>query len=235
MERFILNCDLGEDEPQRQTQKLLTLVDAANISCGFHAGTPDKTRQTIEIACATGVRIGAHPGLPNAGGRGLALPTASEFRALLDLQIGSFIASASAIGAQTEYIKLHGSLYHAVEAQPILAQTFLDFLQQQSLKFAVFALSGGNFAARAEAVGIRVFHEMFVDRSYLDDGTLSPRNKPGAVLSASEALTRFQRWREQGTMPTICGRTLELKADTCCVHGDSADALQMLQNLRKML
>jgi UPF0271 protein len=233
MERLILNCDLGENEALSRTEQLLALVDAANIACGYHAGSPDKTRQTIALARDAGVRIGAHPGLPVAGGRGLALPTPQEFRALLDLQIGSFIASASALGTQTEYIKLHGSLYHVVESQPIFAQIFLGFLQQQTPKLAVFALSGGKFAALAEAAGIQVWHEMFVDRAYLDDGTLSPRSAPGAVLTAGDALARFQTWREQGTLPTTSGTSIRLRADTCCVHGDSADALQMLQKLRE--
>jgi UPF0271 protein len=235
MGRLILNCDLGEDEPLELTEQILSLVDAANIGCGFHAGSPEKTRATIELARKYQVMIGAHPGISLEGGRGKTLPDYGAFRELLEKQIGGFQASARSVGATINYIKLHGSLYHAVNTQAALANVFIDFLKEQSPKLAVFALAGAAFARKAEAAGLHVYHEAFADRDYLSDGSLRPRDQAGAVLAEKEALSRLQIWIEQGAMPTSRGPDIRIKASTLCVHGDSSEALAMIQNIRNSI
>jgi UPF0271 protein len=232
MDPLILNCDLGEDEPLEWTARLLEQVDAASIGCGVHAGSPEKTRATIELALDAGVLIGTHPGLPSEGGRGIACPSLPEFRQLLESQVGRFQACARALGKPVDYVKLHGTLYHAVEADPALGAAYIEFLQQQNPTLAVFALASGRFAQDAESAGLRVYHEAFADRAYLLDGSLLPRSLPGAVLSAKEALERFRRWREQGSMPAVSGQGFPLRADTLCVHGDSPEAIRLLEWLR---
>lgn len=235
MARLILNCDLGEDEPLEKTEQLLSLVDAANIGCGVHAGNPEKTRASIKSALEAGVWIGAHPGLAAGGGRGQRWPSADAFRELLETQIGSFREASDSLGARMNYIKLHGTLYHAVEADETLNDTYLDFLMRQSPVPAVFALAGGRFARAAELRGLRVYHEAFADRAYRQDGSLVPRSEINAVLAESAVLPRFREWREQGSMPVISGQGIPLKADTLCVHGDSPGALEMIHALRGIL
>ncbi len=235
MDRLILNCDLGEDESLLLTGQLLALVDAANIGCGYHAGSLEKTRATIELAHKAGVLIGAHPGLPTDGGRGDVLPTVSEFQQLLKTQIGSFQQAAQSLGTSAQYIKLHGSLYHAVESDDAFAAAYIDFLKLQPIELAVFALARGRFSKSAEANGLRVYREAFADRAYQADGSLLPRSESQAVLSAAEALQRFRHWREQGRLPINDGGSLHLKADTLCVHGDSQDALRMIQRLHEII
>jgi UPF0271 protein len=232
MARLILNCDLGEEEPLDYTKELLSLVDAANIGCGFHAGSAAKTHESLKLAIESGVMIGAHPGLASDGGRGNTLPNPAGFRELLDTQIGQFQQMAASLGGQPAYIKLHGSLYHAVEAHPELAQVFLDYLQAQPLPLAVFSRANGLFASVAEAIGIQVYHEVFIDRNYQADGSLVPRSEPDAVLSESDAITRLLLWRDYGSMQTRTGDSIHLKADTFCVHGDSPGALQMIRKVR---
>lgn len=234
MDPLILNCDLGEDEPLELTARLLARVDAASIGCGVHAGSPEKTRATIELALDAGVLIGAHPGLPTEGGRGIARPSLPEFRRLLETQVGRFQACARALGRPADYVKLHGTLYHAVEADRGMGTAYVEFLRQQSPKPAVFALAAGRLAQAAESAGLRVYHEAFADRAYQQDGSLLPRSLPGSVLSANEALERFRRWREQGTVPSVSGECIPLIAGTLCVHGDSPDAIHLLGQLHKL-
>lgn len=229
---LILNCDLGEDEPLEQTARLVALVGAASICCGVHAGSLEKTRASIALAHEAGVWIGAHPGLPGQGGRGAVWPSVQEFLHLLETQLASFQTCARSLGASTSYLKLHGTLYHAVEADPDLATAYIEFLRQQSPLLAVFARAGGPFAKAAESVGLRVIHEAFADRAYLKDGSLLPRSEANAVLNASAALERFKKWIEQGSMPAGSGRGFPLRADTLCVHSDSPDAIHLLELLR---
>lgn len=235
MDTLILNCDLGENEPPDLSRALLSLVDAANIGCGYHAGNLKKTRDTIQAAHAGDVLIGAHPGLVEKGGRGGQIPSANDFRELLVTQVGGFLKIADDVGASTHYVKLHGTLYHAVEQNEALAKIYLKFLKEQSPELAVFALSGGRFAHLASSSGIRVYQEAFVDRAYQEDGSLVPRSEPNAVLQSPQALARMKQWIEQGSLPTQTGHALRMKADTLCVHGDSPHALEILQQVRKIL
>ncbi|MGZ0709501.1 5-oxoprolinase subunit PxpA [Coraliomargarita sp. W4R53] len=235
MAQIILNCDLGENEAPEQTEQLLSLIDAANIGCGFHAGSPGKTRSTIALALKYGVKIGAHPGLVTAGGRGQVLPDAATFQNLLEVQFSSFQAAAHSLNTTAEYIKLHGSLYHAVETQPELATIYINFLQQQTPEIATVALSGGVFAQAAEAAGLNVIHEAFADRDYLPDGSLVPRSEEGAVIAQSEALSRMMRWAKDGKIPTRGGSSIALVVDFLCVHGDSPDAIELIRNLRAFI
>lgn len=235
MGSLILNCDLGEAEPRELTEQLLSLVDAANISCGVHAGSQEKTRTTIQLAHERGVLIGAHPGLALDGGRGDGLPSNEEFEALLVDQIGTFESLAEQVGAQLSYVKLHGSLYHAVENDMALRTVYLDFIEQHELELAVFCLAGGTTAAMAKEREIRVYQEAFADRAYLPDGSLVPRSESGSVLTKDQAVARFETWRLQGYMPTEHDEKLPLYADTLCVHGDSSDSLEMIKAIRERL
>jgi UPF0271 protein len=233
MDRLIINCDLGENESAARTSELLALVGAANIGCGVHAGSSAKTRATIGAAHESGVRIGAHPGLGSEAGRGRTLPTPAAFARLLREQFGSFQDAAAQIGAKVDYIKLHGSLYHAVELDSALAKTYLEFLNGDGQGLGVFSLAGGSFVDRCRAVDVRVYEEAFADRAYLQNGSLVPRGEAGAVLGAVAAMQRFRAWRTTGEMPVEGGRSIPLVADTLCVHGDGPDAIPLLQAIRQ--
>lgn len=232
-DHLMLNCDLGENESAEQTRELLALVDAASIGCGVHAGSLEKTCATISDAQKSGVRIGAHPGLGSLGGRGLTLPTAADFRQLLYDQVGAFCEMAEPLGAKVDYIKLHGGLYHAVETDATLAETYVAFLKEAGQGMAVFSLAGGSFAGRCHDAEIKVYEEAFADRAYQSDGSLMPRSQTGAVLVTDAAFARYRHWLDTGEMPTNEGSGLPLKADTLCVHGDSPGAIELLRKIRR--
>lgn len=232
-DRLILNCDLGENESAPQTRALLALVDAASIACGIHAGSPEKTCSTIRDAQKKGLLIGAHPGLGALGGRGQMHPTATDLRHVLGGQVGAFRETAESLGAKIDYIKLHGSLYHAVESDPLLAQTYVAFLKEAGQGTAVFCLAGGSCAERCRRAGIQVYEEAFADRAYRSDGSLLPRSEAGAVLSVDVALERFRAWIATGLMTSHDGHRFPLKADTFCVHGDSPGATALLREIRR--
>ncbi len=235
MGRLIISCDLGENESEQQTLRLLALVDAASICCGVHAGSQAKTRRTLQMAAEQQVLIGAHPGLMAAGGRGSELPTVGEFRDLLVSQLGWFMELAGELAVSVDYVKLHGSLYHAVEHDANYAEAYLEWLASLETELGVFALAGGQFAEKASAAGVRVWAEGFADRAYLKSGLLVPRSQEGAELTVEEAVVRFTRWQRSGNMETIDGAAIPLRVDTLCVHSDSADAERLLVQIRGLL
>lgn len=232
MARLIINCDLGENETAAQTEALMALVDAANICCGVHAGSLDKTRAALVVAKRCGVMVGAHPGLGLAGGRGGELPTLQAFRELLDEQLATFFALAAEVGVPVAYVKLHGSLYSAVEADAALLSSYMAVLQGVGQKCGLFALAGGRCVAAARELGLTVYEEVFADRGYTLTGALVPRSSAGALLDVASAQRRFDTWYETQRMPTNDGRAVCLAADTVCVHSDSPGSLQLIRTLK---
>lgn len=232
MGTIILNCDLGENESAEHTERLMARVGAANICCGVHAGNEAKTRATLELAKRYGVMVGAHPGLAVAGGRGADLPSVDEFRVLLEDQMGSFIRLAKEVGVAVRYVKLHGSLYHAVERVDALAAAYLNCIESMDTSLGVFCLAGGSFAKRARAEGLHVWEEAFADRGYTAEGQLVPRGQPGALIdSVPAAVERLQQWQQTGAMSTVDAGSVIFRAETVCVHSDSPDAVQLLEAL----
>ena len=234
MDRLLINCDLGENETEAKTRKLLQLVDAANICCGVHAGGLEKTRSTIQMAHQFGVLIGAHPGLASAGGRGAEIPRVEEFDYLLNEQLETFRSLSEAVGASLAYVKLHGILYHAVEMNVELAETYLERIREIGDSVGVFALAGGFVADRCVSLGIKVWKEGFLDRGYLEDGTLVPRGQSNAMLGLEAALMRYSQLTQFGYIADHLGERLELDVDILCVHGDLPESETLLARIRDL-
>ncbi len=213
----------------------MVLVDAANICCGVHAGSPEKMRATLALAKRCGVIVGAHPGLAGRGGRGVEIPSVQEFGTLLDRQVGGFLRAANELGVPVRYVKLHGALYHAVETDPALAGVYLDRLEAFGAGLGICAFAGGACAGAVRRRGLDVWEEAFADRGYTSRGSLVPREETGALLDPASAVERVRQWLRTGGMSAVTGETFPLHADTLCVHSDSPDALAMLQQLKGII
>lgn len=237
---FDLNCDLGEGEARQRTLTLLGLVDSANIAAGGHAGDEDSMRFCLTHAGRLGVRAGAHPGFPDRAGfgRAAAAPlTEAALRELLSEQVGRLSSIASLVGVPLHHVKLHGALYHAVESDAELARAYLSFLRDRFPGLVVFARSGGEViraAAMEPNPAIAVWPEGFLDRGYRDDGTLVPRGAPGAMLpDFATVRQRLADLAERGGLHSVTGRWIELRPRTLCVHGDSPQAIEWLEEIRR--
>lgn len=233
-----INCDLGEGEPRERTEELISLIDSANIACGGHAGDDASQRFCLETAARRNVRPGAHPGLEDRSGFGRAEVTGltpGRLAALLDEQVGRLAVHARGLGVVLHHVKLHGALYHAVEAEPALTEAYLGWVAERHPGLKVYARAGGAVerASRRRPGGVEVWAEGFLDRGYLPDGTLVPRGQPGALLDSPGAVR--ERWRElvgKGGVRAIDGRWLPLAVRTVCVHGDGAESVSMLRAVR---
>lgn len=231
----LLNCDLGEGEPPDRTQNLLSLIDAANIACGGHAGTDASMRDTLALARDQKVLVGAHPGLSQGFGRDPATkPTARELQDLVTQQIHRLARHALDLGISLHHVKLHGALYHFVDADPSLAEAYLDAIQRSFPDHVVIARAGGPCAAQARRRHLTVWDEAFLDRGYQADGTLVPRGQPGDLLADTRALEhRLSLLRDRGGWNAIDDTWLAIQPRTLCVHGDSPRAPEFLKIARK--
>ncbi len=233
-----INCDLGEGESPELSQQLLGLVDEANIACGGHAGDADSMRFCLELARTNQVSAGAHPGIPDRthfGRQPIVELSVSMLVDLLEDQIGRFRSIAREAGVSVEHIKLHGALYHRVDADPELGQAYLNLVAQRWPDLALVSRAGGGLARLGETSSLRVKEEAFLDRAYRPDGTLVPRTEPGAVLhDPGRVMGRIRDLQERGGWWSIDDCWISLDPDTLCVHGDTSQAVAMLTELRKV-
>ena len=242
MRRVDLNADLGEsfgvytlgDDPA-----LLRVVTSASIACGFHAGDHGTMAQAVRLAAASGVALGAHPGLPDLAGFGrrrLDIAPA-EVRDLVTYQIGALAGFALREKQTLQHVKPHGALYALAEENPAVATAIAQAAFEWNAELILFGLSGGRLVAAGQAVGLRTAAEVFADRAYAADGSLVPRTEPDAVLHDPERVAaRMALWARTGTLLAADGcTTLTPVADTICLHGDSPGASALAVRVRSAL
>ncbi|HOS78901.1 MAG TPA: 5-oxoprolinase subunit PxpA [Anaerolineae bacterium] len=236
-----LNCDLGESFGQYRLgddAAMLEIVTSANIACGLHAGDPPVMRETVTLAARRGVAIGAHPGYPDLQGfgrRAMDLQPA-ELETFLIYQLGALAGFTQAAGAHLTHVKPHGALYNQAVADREIAAAIARAVASFDPTLIVVTLPEAALRLAARGNGLRVALEGFADRAYLADGTLAPRQRPGAVIHDPELATaRAVRMITQGEVETIEGTVIPLRVNTLCVHGDTPGAAILAAQLRHAL
>jgi UPF0271 protein len=230
---FDLNCDLGEGGGDDAA--LLPLITSANIACGAHAGDTATMRATVRAALQHGVAIGAHPGFADReffGRRELALPPA-EIGALVYAQVAELRAIALNEGATLTHVKPHGALYNLAARDRTVGEAVAAAVARVDAGLWLYGLAGGQLLAAGRAHGLRVAAEVFADRTYQADGSLTPRDRPGAVIAnAGDAVTQVLRLLREGRVRAVTGEDVVIAADTVCLHGDGAGAAVFASGLR---
>ena len=224
MRQMDLNADLGEGGGEDAA--LLGLVSSANIACGGHAGDDDTMRRTIDLALASGVAIGAHPGYEDRehfGRRAMAFPL-ERVTDLVARQVDKLAAHADAAGAALHHVKPHGALYNQADRDAQFAAALVAGITKITDRVMLYALPNSRLAEAGLAAGLIIRPEGFADRRYVANGSLMPRNEPGAVITnVDEAVARALDLAKSGTVETLC------------VHGDGPTAVAILQKLRTAL
>jgi UPF0271 protein len=233
--RIDFNCDLGEG---CDDAAVLPFVSSANIACGLHAGDEDTMRRTVALCQQHGVAIGAHPSFDDREGFGRreAAWTPAEVYTLVLDQIILLAEIAAAHGAQLVHVKPHGALYNMAARDPVLADTVARAVRDADPMLLLVGLSGSALPAAGKAIGLRVLHEVFAERRYESDGTLTPRSRPDAVIHAlGDALMQVRGIVRDGEIVARTGERIALHADTLCLHGDRSDAAEFARAVRDAL
>jgi UPF0271 protein len=235
-----INCDMGESFGawrMGDDQAILRHVTSANIACGFHAGDPDVMLATVRAAAAAGVAVGAHPGLPDLQGfgrRAMAM-TATEVYALTVYQVGAMLGVTRAVGVPLHHVKTHGALYNMTARDLGLARAVADAVRHVAPGTLIY-VANANMAAAAREAGLRVANEVYADRTYQDDATLTPRSQPHAMIEEVEAsIAQVRRMVLQGNVVALSGKSVPIAADTLCIHGDQPGAATFAERIRTAL
>ena len=241
MKRIDLNCDMGEGFgawTMGDDAALLDHVTSANIACGFHAGDPGTIHRTVKLALEKGVAVGAHPSLPDLQGFGRRTMNVSAQEAydLLVYQVGALAGFATACGGKLSHVKAHGALYNMAAKDAKLAQAIAQAVKDFDARLVLFGLAGSELVRAGEQAGLKTANEVFADRTYQADGSLTPRTQPDAMIQDSAlALAQVRRMINEGKVKSINGPDIAVKADTLCIHGDEPNAVEFAMRIRAAL
>ncbi len=236
MLRVDLNCDVGEG--CGNDAELIGLVSSANIACGYHAGDRDTMRRTVDIAIEMGVAIGAHPGYPdkqNFGRTAMEFPAAQIAEIVRD-QVAALAEIAAAAGGKLAHVKPHGALYNSSASDPELASVIAKAVADLDDNLILFGLSGSHSISEAENIGLSVASEVFADRTYQNDGSLTPRTEPNALIhDRDRALTQVLDMIKYGRVRSVDAIMVAIKAQTVCIHGDGENAVDVARSINRAL
>jgi len=231
-----INCDMGEGF--ENDEALMPYITSANIACGFHAGDTDTMKRTIALALKHEIAIGAHPGFPdreNFGRKNMDM-TPDEVYDMVLYQVDLLSKIALEEGAKVTHVKPHGALYNMAAEDVLLAKAIARAVRAVDNKLALFGLSGSYLIQEGKNVNLQTVNEAFADRTYLDDGTLTPRSEKNALIEEKDSsLQQALQLVMKQTVKSTSGKTIPLVAETICIHGDGQNALVFAKNIYKGL
>lgn len=231
-----INCDMGEGIGNDEA--IIPFISSANIACGFHAGDEETIRSTLLLCKEQGVQAGAHPSFADKENFGrITVPLSpDEIYKLVTAQLQKIQAIADTWQIPVVHVKPHGALYNLSAKDKNTAAAIAKAVYDVNPRLILFGLSGSVSVAEAKALGLPTKHEVFADRTYQDDGSLTPRTEANALITdVNEMLGQVQQLIKEQTVTTVTGKIIPLKADTVCIHGDGVHAAEFAKAIHRII
>lgn len=236
-----LNCDMGESFgawTMGSDAALIDVVSSVNIACGFHAGDASVMRKTVQTAIEKGVAVGAHPSFPDLQGFGRReiKMSAQEIFDIVLYQVSALKGICEAFGGKLHHVKPHGALYNAAAKNPETALSIAKAVRAIDKNLILYGLSNSFLISEAEKIELQTASEVFADRTYQPDGNLTPRTESNALINDAEtAVDQVLEMVKSRKVTAVNGEKIFIRAETICVHGDSAHALEFAAAIRQKL
>jgi UPF0271 protein len=231
-----INCDLGEETGVEAA--IMPFITSANIACGAHAGNEATIRSTIRLAKEQQVVIGAHPSYPDRNNFG-RIVMSIDLRTLTR-SVAEQIKLVSDIANKEQYpighIKFHGALYNEAAKNKTLAEALVQTITSINSKWVLYGPPDSELKKAALYYQLTYCDEGFPDRTYQDDGSLTPRSHPQALIDSENSCIEqaLQMIRRQ-EVTSLNGKIISLSVDTLCIHGDGPQALAFARVLKSQL
>jgi 5-oxoprolinase (ATP-hydrolysing) subunit A len=234
-----LNCDMGEGIGNEEL--IMPFITSANIACTYHAGDRDTMKRMMELCLLHHVHAGAHPSWPdreNFGRKdliGVSLK-ASDVENIVSEQLFISKQVARETGAYLHHVKPHGAMYNRAAWDEEVAHHICTAVYKAGPQLLLYGLSGSKMKAVAARHNLVFIDEVFADRTYLDDGTLTQRTEENALVQTSEkAVAQVLEMVQQKRVKTLTGNFIRVEAKTICIHGDGPHAAEFARSIRKLL
>ncbi|MGZ8554349.1 MAG: 5-oxoprolinase subunit PxpA [Chitinophagaceae bacterium] len=222
-----INCDMGEGIGNDEL--LMPFISSANIACGYHAGDKATIKRTIGLCVKHNVSIGAHPSFydrKNFGRIEMYLPPGDLYD-LITRQLVIFKEAADSFDQKISHVKPHGALYNMSAKDVMIAKVIAKAVSDFDSRLTLFGLSGSRSIHEAKSIGLPTASEVFADRTYRDDGSLTPRSQPNSLIEdADQVVQQVLQMIKKGSVTTVHGKTIPVVAETICLHGDGKHAVE---------
>jgi len=231
-----LNCDMGEGSGNES--EIMPYISSANIACGYHAGDLETIIETISLAKKHRVAIGAHPSFPDRENFGRTeMPLSdTEIRELVFLQVQFLSEMARVAGESLRHVKPHGALYNMSAKKSMLAEIIAKAIKDFQAGLVLYGLSGSCSIKEARSIGLSTASEVFADRTYQDNGNLTSRNDPNALIEdADKAVQQALQMVREGMVTSVSGKQIPVIAETICIHGDGKYAVEFARKIHEAL
>ncbi len=230
----IINCDMGEGFGLYRIgddEGLMPLIDVANVACGFHASDFNHMRRTVQLAKQHGVKVGAHPSLPDLQGFGRREMKIGreELTNCMIYQVGALKGFLDAEGMVLNHIKPHGSLYGMAARMEDVAHAVAD--AADVYKVPLFGMAGTLHEKVYTARGHSFVSEFYADLDYNDEGGLII-TREHAATDETYAAAACVRAITEGKVASVGGKDVAVRADAICVHSDTPNAVAVAQAVR---
>lgn len=227
-----INCDIGEGIGNDEL--IIPNISSANIACGYHAGNVDTIQHTIELCIQHNVAIGAHPSFfdRNNFGRTEMNLLPGDLYDLITQQLYLFKELADLLNQKINHVKPHGALYNMSAKNAGIANVVATSVKEFDSGLILFGLNGSHSIDEAKKIGLKTASEVFADRTYQDDGSLTPRSQANALIeNADKAIQQVLQMIKEGTVTTISGKIIPVTAETICIHGDGKNAVEFAKKI----
>ncbi len=231
-----LNCDMGEG--METDALIMPYISSANIACGYHAGDADTIKRIIELCLQHNVAAGVHPSFLDKEnfGRKEQYWDDEMLYELVSEQLYIFEKIAFPLGCIMHHVKPHGALYNMAAKDKWLSRIMVKAINDFDENLLVYGLSGSHIISEAEEIGLKAVSEVFADRTYEEDGSLTPRSQPGALIADDyKAVQQVFKMIHHKTVTTQAGIDVAIKAETICIHGDGVRAVNFAQSIYEQL
>lgn len=230
-----INCDMGEGFGLYKIgddAALMPLISVANVACGFHGSDFNHMRNTVVLARKNGVKVGAHPSLPDLQGFGRREMKIGreELANCLIYQVGALKGFLEAEGMKLNHIKPHGSLYGMAARMEETAHAVCD--AADVFKVPLYGIVGTMHEKVYGERGHKLVSEFYADLDYSDEGATIITREHEAVDPALAA-SRCLRAIKEGRATSINGKELKVRADSICVHSDTPNAVDIATAVRE--
>ena len=231
-----INCDMGEGTGNDEA--LLPFINTASIACGFHAGDETTMEQSILLGLKYGINIGAHPSFPDREhfGRTAMHFTPAEIYQIVTQQLQLIANIAQQQGAKLFHVKPHGALYNMAAKDAILAGVIAKAVYDVDASLVFYGLSESVMIDEAAKLGLPTANEVFADRTYQSDGSLTARSLTNALLTnTADVVKQVKGFVAENKVMAVTGEKILLKADTVCIHGDGPHALAFAKAIHQCI
>jgi UPF0271 protein len=232
-----INCDMGEGFGLYRCGDdagIMPFITLANVACGFHASDPTVMHKTVRLAKQHGVRVGAHPSLPDLQGFGRRemRMDPKELTDCLIYQVGALKAFLDAEDMALNHIKPHGALYGMAARSEEIANAICD--AAEVFKVPLLGMARTKHEEVYTKRGFRFIPEFYVDLDYDKDGKLII-TREHVAWDPDVAAKRTVRAITEKKVKTIDGNDIPMVADCICVHSDTPGAVAVARAVKEAI